>query len=115
MVTSLTVEAMDKIDWSGLGSKIGKGINGAIKTAYSFLSNTDFRKLGNHIADMVNAALKEIDFNTAGRLLTRSITAMLDFVIGFLERLDWKLVGKSIGDFFRGAFDEASEWIEKYD
>ena len=108
-------EAMDKIDWSSLGSKIGKGINGAIKTAYSFLSNTDFRKLGNHIADMVNAALKEIDFNTAGRLLTRSITAMLDFVIGFLERLDWKLVGKSIGDFFRGAFDEASEWIEKYD
>lgn len=108
-------ETLDGIDWSGIGSKIGRGINGAIKTAYSFLSNTDFNRFGSHVADLLNHALAEIDFNTAGRLMVRWFTAGLDFLIGFLGELDWGLVGKSIGDFFRGAFDEASEWIAKYD
>lgn len=108
-------EVMDKVDWSGIGSKIGYGINAAVKTAYSFLSNADFHKLGSHVADMVNSALAEIDFNTAGRLFTRRLTALFDFVLGFLGELDWGLLGKSIGDFFRGAFDEAAEWIASYD
>lgn len=115
IIASKMNETMDKVDWKDIGEKVGYGINGAIKTSYSFLSNTDFHKLGSHISEMVNAELAEIDSNTVGRLLTRNLTALIDIVLGFLGELDWGLLGESIGDFFCGALDEASEWIETYD
>lgn len=108
-------EIVDSIDWTGFGSKVGYGINGAVQTAYAFLKVADFKNLGNHVAEFLNAALGEIDFNTVGRLWVRSMTAMLDFFIGLLGGLDWALIGKSISDFLIGALDEASEWIMSYD
>lgn len=108
-------EIVDSIDWTGFGHKVGYGINGAVQTAYTFLKTADFKKLGNHVAEFLNAALGEIDFNTVGRLWIRSMTAMLDFFVGLLGGLDWALIGKSISDFFIGALDEASEWITSYD
>lgn len=108
-------EVVDSIDWSGIGHKIGYGINGAVQTAYWFLKTADFKNLGNHIAELFNGAMEEIDFTYVGRLFTRGITAGLDLLIGFLGGLNWSLVGKSIGDALRGAFDEAYEWITSYD
>ena len=108
-------EIVDSIDWSGVGHKIGYGLNGAIQIAYWSLKTADFKNLGNHIAELLNGALEEIDFTYVGRLLVRGITAGLDLLIGFLGGLDWGLVGKSIGDGLRGAFDEAYEWITSYD
>lgn len=106
---------VDSIDFSGFGSKIGYGINGAVQTAYSFLKTVDFINLGNHVADFINSALEEIDFTFVGRLFVRIFTSGLDFLIGALGGLDWKLIGKSIGDFLRGAFDEAQEYIANID
>ena len=108
-------EIVDSIDWSGIGHKIGYGINGAVQTAYWFLKTADFKNLGNHIAELFNGAMEEIDFTYVGRLFTRGITAGLDTLIGFLGGLNWSLVGKSIGDALRGAFDEAQEWITSID
>lgn len=108
-------EIVDSIDWSGIGHKIGYGLNGAIQTAYWFLKTADFKNLGNHIAELLNGAMEEIDFTYLGRLLVRGVTVALDFMIGLLGGLNWSLVGKSIGDFLKGAFDEAQEWIASYD
>lgn len=36
-------------------------------------------------------------------------------VIGFFTELDWGLVAKSVSDFFIGAFNEAIDWLNKYD
>lgn len=92
-------EIVDSIDWSGIGHKIGYGLNGAIQTAYWFLKTADFKNLGNHIAELLNGAMEEIDFTYLGRLLVRGITVALDFMIGLLGGSNWSLVGKSIGDF----------------
>lgn len=108
-------EIVDSIDWSGIGHKIGYGLNGAIQTAYRFLKTADFKNLGNHIAELLNGAMEEIDFTYLGRLLVRGVTVALDFMIGLLGGLNWSLVGKSIGDFLKGAFNEAQEWIASYD
>ena len=107
-------EIVDSIDWSGIGHKIGYGLNGAIQTAYRFLKTADFKNLGNHIAELLNGAMEEIDFTYLGRLLVRGVTVALDFMIGLLGGLNWNLVGKSIGDFLKGAFNEAQEWIASY-
>lgn len=107
-------EIVDSIDWSGIGHKIGYGLNGAIQTAYWFLDTADFTNLGAHIAELLNAALSEIDFTYAGRLMVKRFTILPDLIIGFLSELDWGLVGKSISDFIIGAFDEATKWLNSY-
>ena len=107
-------EIVDSIDWSGVGHKIGYGLNGAIQTAYWFLDTADFTNLGAHIAELLNAALSEIDFTYAGRLLVKWFTILPDMIIGGLSELDWGLVGKSISDFIIGAFDEATKWLNSY-
>lgn len=108
-------EIVDGVDWSGIGHKIGYGVNGAVQTAYYALKAADFKNLGNHVAELINGALEEIDFTFVGRLLVRGFTAEIDFLIGLLGGLNWGLIGKSVGDFLRGAFDEAYEWITGYD
>lgn len=107
-------EIVDSIDWSGIGHKIGYGLNGAIQTAYWFLDTADFTNLGAHIAELFNAALSEIDFTYAGRLMVQWFTILPDLIIGFLSELDWGPVGKSISDFIIGAFDEATKWLNSY-
>lgn len=107
-------EIVNSIDWSGIGHKIGYGLNGAIQTAYWFLDTADFTNLGAHIAELLNAALSEIDFTYAGRLMVKWFTILPDLIIGFLSELDWGLVGKSISDFIIGAFDEATKWLNSY-
>lgn len=106
---------LPNVDWENLGRDLGKKINAVIQMAYGFLKRTDFRKIGNRIAEFLNGMIAEIDFNTAGRLWTRKWTALFDLLIGIIEGLDWKLIGKSIKDFYVGLFDEATEWLESYD
>lgn len=108
-------EIVDSIDWSGIGHKIGYGINGAVQTAYWFLKTADFKNLGNRVAELLNSALSEIEFTYVGRLWVRGFTAALDLFIGFLGGIDWKQLGTKVGDFLRGAFDEAAEWITSID
>lgn len=108
-------EIMDGINWSDFGKKVGCSINSAVQTAYWFLKTADFKNLGNHIAEFLNAALNEIDFTFVGSLFIRAITSGLDLLLGTLGELDWEKVGQSIGDLFRGAFDELQEWIAGID
>lgn len=108
-------EVIDSIDYAAVGSKLGFGINGAIQTAYYFLDTVNFTKIGTHIAEFLNNALAEIDFSYLGRLIVKKFTILPDIVIGGLTELDWGLIAKSISDFFIGAFDEATDWLNKYD
>lgn len=108
-------EIVDGVDWSGIGHKIGYGVNGAVQTAYYALTEADFVNLGSHVAELLNSGLSEIDFTFIGRLLVRGFTVGLDFLIGLLGGLNWGLVGKSVGDLLRGSFDEAYDWITDID
>lgn len=108
-------ELVDSIDWDGLGHKFGYYFDGAIKTLYYTIKAMDFRNLGKHIAEFLNAAMSEVDFTFLGRLSQIWKTKILDFVIGVFGELNWGLVGKSIGDFMRGVFDEWYDFFVKYD
>ena len=105
----------DKVDWRGIGEKVGYAINGLISSAYATLSGTDFKKIGQSISKTINGTLSKIDFKKAGRLVVRKITALFDLLIGFIKGLDWRLVARSIGDFLTGAFLEVADWIRETD
>lgn len=109
-------ELVDSVDWYGLGYKIGEKINALIQIAYNFLKTFDFKKFGTSIGKMIEGAIDAIDWETAGRLFIRKFTAMLDFIIGFIMTPGlWKRLAKAIGDFFKGALDEAREWLADQD
>lgn len=108
-------EMVDNVPWKNIGSKIGGGINGAIQTAYGFLHTADFTNLGSRIADMLNSGIEKIDFTYAGKLLVRGITAACDLGIGFITTFDWGQLARKLGDGIKGAFNEASKWIQGID
>lgn len=108
-------EMIDSVNWEGVGSKIGYWLNAAVQTAYYFLDTVNFTGIGTHVGELINSGLEEIDFTYWGRTLVKTFTLLPDFLIGGLTELDWGLVGKSIGDFVIGAFDEATDWFNKYD
>ena len=108
-------EIIDSVNWEGVGSKIGYWLNAAAQTAYYFLDTVNFTNIGTHIAELINGGLEQIDFSYWGRLMVKGLTILPDIIIGGLVELDWGLVGKSISDFIIGAFDEATEWFNKYD
>lgn len=108
-------EIFDSINWAGIGSKLGYGINGAIQTAYYTLKAIDFYAIGAGIATMLNNALEQVDTEFIGRLIVRWFTSGYDLVLGFLGTLDWGLLARKVSDCIKGAFDEATEWLNGYD
>lgn len=108
-------EAVDGIDWSGMGHKIGYGLNGAVQTAYWFLKTVDFHNIGQHVAELINGALEEVDTTFIGRTIVRWFTLKFDFILGLLGGLDWGLIARKVSDCIKGAFDEATEWLKGYD
>ena len=108
-------EIFDSIPWAEIGTKVGKGIDGFVKTLYYFLDEIDFRNIGSHLADLLNNALENIDFSFVGRLLVKPFTSLADLIIGFVTKLDWGLVAKSLSDCVKGIFDELSDWLDSVD
>ena len=108
-------EMIDSINWEGAGSKIGYGLNAAVQTAYYFLDTINFVGIGTHLSELINSGLEQVDFRYAGRIVVKGFALIFDMIIGFLSELNWGLVAKSISDFFIGAFNEATDWLNKYD
>ena len=108
-------EIFDSIPWAEIGTKVGKGIDGFVKTLYYFLDEIDFRNIGSHLAELLNNALENIDFSFVGRLLVKPFTSLADLIIGFVTKLDWGLVAKSLSDCVKGIFDELSDWLDSVD
>ena len=104
-------EIVDMVPWGDLGTKVGKGVNGVITTAYYFLKEADFITLGEKFAEFLNNALTEIDTETLGRLLVRKFTVLPEILIGAITKVKWGLVAEKASDFIIGIFDEAAEWI----
>ena len=110
-------ELFDSVDWHGLGSKLGYGINAAVQTAYWFIDTVNFTRIGEHVAELLNGAFEQIDFSYVGRLFSQFFLGLplIDILIGALTNLDWGLIAVSICDFIKGAFDEVTHWLNKYD
>lgn len=106
----------DRIDWKGLGNKVGEKINNIVQFAYNLLKGIDFQKIGRSVGNFLIGMIEKIDFETAGRLFIRKFTAFLDLIIGFILTPGiWSKIAKAIGDFLKGAFMEAAEWLANTD
>lgn len=99
-------ELVDRIDFAGLGTKVGKGFQAGLEVAYNFLSTINFDKIGAGIATFLNNAFENIDFSLLGATLAKKWTIIVDTLYGFVTTFDWAQFGQKLSDAVNGFVSE---------
>lgn len=84
--------------WEELGYALAQGINTALIFLVNFLSQFDFEKIGNNIADGLNTAFGNIDWNLLAQTIIVGINGLVDILYGFISYIDLAKIGKQIGE-----------------
>lgn len=84
--------------WEELGYALAQGINTALIFLVNFLSQFDFAKIGNNIADGLNTAFGNIDWNLLAQTIIEGINGLVDLLYGFISYIDLAKIGKQIGE-----------------
>ena len=108
-------ELVDKVNFAGLGSKVGGYINAWFTTKYWTLETINFQNIGGKISEFLNNAIGQIDFNVLGRSLVQKFTIIGDLLIGWLENFDFGQATAKLSDFITGVFGQIKDWIQKVD
>lgn len=106
---------VDKVDWSGIGAKIGYWLNAALTFLATAILNFDWKNLGAHLAESVNAIITSVDWTNLGTVLSGKFRAILLTAAGFLENFDWAAFAQGFSDFAIGFFNGISSAIEAVD
>ena len=99
-------ELVGKVDFAGIGDKLGNGIQSAFETIYNFLDAINFDKVGSGIATALNHMMDKIDFGLVGKTFAKKWTILVDTLYGFVTTFDWTKFGLAIADFINGWFEE---------
>lgn len=109
-IAQLLNGAVSGLDWAGVGSLFGTGLNTVAATADTFLTTFDFQNLGSEIATAVNGLFDTVDWEGLGATFGHYWTALIDTVYGFVTTTDWESIGTSIAGFISGWFNGV-DWL----
>ncbi|WP_321024263.1 hypothetical protein [Eisenbergiella porci] len=84
--------------WEELGYALAQGINTALIFLVNFLSQFDFEKIGNNIADGLNTAFGNIDWNLLAQTIIEGINGLVDLLYGFISYIDLGKIGEQLGE-----------------
>lgn len=98
-------ELVNKVDWDGLGKKIGEWINHIVDVVNGFFDNFDWVDLGQKFAEGLNSLIDNVNFYELGRAMTQKLRALIEMAWGVVSDINWEKVGEAIGNFIQGAFD----------
>lgn len=96
---------------SNSAKAIGKFITSAVSSAWSFVTNLDFKQLGTEISNGINKAIGEMatadssgktGWQKLGETLSAGISGLADMISEALDEIDWDLVGDSVIQFISG-------------
>lgn len=103
------------IDWYGIGSVIGAGLDLALSFAVGFIYTYDWQAWGAAIAQFVNGEITEIDWNNYGALLWSKFKLIIETLNGFLLNLDMAELAQAASNIVLGFFDSMTETIQSID
>lgn len=84
--------------WEELGYALAQGINTALIFLVNFLSQFDFEKIGNNIADGLNTAFGNIDWGLLAQTIIVGINGLVDLLYGFISYIDLAKIGEQLGE-----------------
>lgn len=94
-----------RIDWSGIGTKLGTKITDTFHFAIGFLQNFHFESVGSGLATFLNNAIGNIDTNAVGAVFAYKIKSAVDIAYGFITTADWAMYGRKLSGFVEGWFE----------
>lgn len=105
-IGTLIASFINGIDWQGVGDaffgSITAVINAAIDLVYNFITETDWRSLGESLGTSLSNALMSIDWAQAGQTVGEAFKAFFNFLAETLENIDWYGLGQKVKDFLVG-------------
>ena len=104
-----------KLDFKGLGTKIGKGFGGALKVLATVLSDFKFSELGRKLGEGVASIIHEIDWQDVGAIIMAKLTWLWETLIGFLLALDYGNISNAISNIIQGALNYLATKIGSID
>ena len=108
-------EIVGKVDFAGMGKKVGNAINAWFTTKYWTLDTINFTQIGKDIAAFLNNAIATADFGMIGMTLVKRLTSLFDAGIGLFLDFDFGEMAKKVSQFIIGIFNELTRWINKQD
>ena len=108
-------EIVGKVDFAGMGKKVGNAINAWFTTKYWTLDTINFTQIGKDIAAFLNNAIATADFGMIGRTMVKRLTSLFDAGIGLFLDFDFGEMAKKVSQFIIGIFNELTRWINKQD
>jgi len=102
-IGTLIASFINGIDWQGVGDaffgSITAVINAAIDLVYNFITETDWRSLGESLGTSLSNALMSIDWAQAGQTVGEAFKAFFNFLAETLENIDWYGLGQKVKEF----------------
>lgn len=95
---------VNKIDWPGLGTKLGNGINRLVEVYNGFMSKFDFVNLGAKFAGGFNSLLDTVNWDGLGKAFTQRLNALADTIRGFATNFEWGKAGTVFGSTLNSLF-----------
>ena len=93
--------------FGALGRTLGETINTALSLGLGFVTNFNWRNLGQSLVTGFNNFLTTVNWHDLGKLLSTAIAGVFTTAAEFLRGLDTHAVWQSIKDFFDGI-----DWTE---
>lgn len=106
-VADTVMAFFNNIDWALLGQTVGSYIMAFVDSLYGFVTNIDFKGIGQHIATSINNifdVMGQVDetgltgWEKIGQSISKAITGLLEMIIKLVKEIDWAKVGTAIGE-----------------
>lgn len=88
-----------------IGNAIGNLINMAIRFAYGFVDEFNFRQFGRWIGTLIQEAIETIEWDTLGKTIGKFVNGIADTIIGFFERYQVGTLADSIATMINNAIE----------
>ena len=89
---------VDDFNAVALGTLIADAINSAADIANTFLTTTNFEKLGKRVGEAISTAIKKIDIKLLAEALANRLNAAIDFMAGLLGQIHFDQIGQKLAD-----------------
>ena len=104
-LTSALNDMVAKVDWAGIGAKIGKGLDGGLTFLATALKTFDWYALGADLGTSINSIITNVDWANLGTILGAKFTILIQGLGGLFATIDWAALGQALADGFRGLWD----------
>lgn len=115
LLTDKLNEMVASIDWAGIGSQLGRYLDGALTFLAAALATFDWAGLAGGLATFLSNVISSVDWGNLGTLFASKFRILLFALVGFLQNFDWGAAAAGISQFAIGFIGSIADAIQQVD